>query len=57
MEYGIKVRGSWMHFLSEYNNSKKTMTFKTKEEAEMYAESIELPNYVIEEFNATTTSR
>ena len=56
MEYGIKVRGSWMHFLSEYNNSKKITTFKTHEEAQLYAESLELPNYVIEEYNATTTS-
>jgi len=54
MEYGIKVNGSWMHFLSEYNNNRKTMTFKTKEEAEMYAESVELSTYSVEEYNAST---
>jgi hypothetical protein len=57
MEYGIKVNGSWMHFLSEYNNNKKTMTFKTIEEAQMYAESVELTTYTVEVYNATTTSR
>jgi hypothetical protein len=31
-------------------------TFKTKEEAEVYAEGLEIPNYVIEEYNATATS-
>lgn len=57
MEYGIKINGSWMHFLSEYHNNRKTMTFKTKEEAEIYAESLELPNYVIEEYNDTHAAR
>jgi hypothetical protein len=57
MEYGIKVNGSWMHFLSEYNNNKKTMTFKTKEEAEMYAESVELSTYTVEVYNASFASR
>jgi len=55
MEYGIKVNGSWMHFLSEYNNNRKTMTFKTKEEAEMYAESVELITYSVEEYDASAT--
>lgn len=56
MEYGIKINGSWMHFLSEYNNNKRTMTFKTRDEAEMYAESLELKKFTIEEYNATATS-
>ena len=57
MEYGIKVNGSWMHFLSEYNNNKKITTFKTRDEAQVYAESLELPNYVIEAYNAPVASR
>ena len=56
MEYGIKVNGSWMHFISEYHNNRKVTTFKTKEEASVYAEGLEIPDYVIEEYNATTTS-
>ena len=56
MEYGIKVNGAWMHFISEYHNNRKVTTFKTKEEASIYAEGLEIPNYVIEEYNATATS-
>jgi hypothetical protein len=53
MEYGIKINGSWIHFLSEYNNNKRTMTFKTREEAKMYAESFEFTTYSVEEYDAT----
>jgi dsDNA-binding SOS-regulon protein len=57
MEYGIKVRGSWMNFLSEYNNSRRIMTFRTKEDAEAYAESLEIPNYIVEVYNDSTASK
>jgi hypothetical protein len=56
MEYGIKVNGAWMHFISEYHNNRKVTTFKTKEEAEVYAEGLEIPNYIIEKYNDTAAS-
>jgi hypothetical protein len=57
MEYGIKVNGAWMHFISEYHNNRQITTFKSKEEAKVYAEGLEIPNYVIEEYNASIASR
>lgn len=54
MEYGIKLNnGAWIQFLSEYHNNKRTMTFKTQESAEIYAQDLELKNYVIEVYNDT----
>lgn len=52
MEYGIRLNdGSWMQFLSEYHNNKKTLTFRTHEEAEIYAQNVELKNFVIEAYD------
>lgn len=54
MQYGIKLAdGAWLQFLSEYNNSKRSLTFTTAEEAEVYAQNLELKNFIIEEYNDT----
>ncbi len=58
MEFGIKLlNGSWIEFLSEYHNNKRVITFRNRDEAELYAQNIELNNYVIEEYNDPKTFR
>lgn len=58
MEYGIKLNnGSWIEFLSEYHNNKRKLTFRTVEEAEIYAQNLELKNFVIEAHDDTKTVR
>lgn len=57
MQYGIKLgSGDWMQFLSEYHNTPRALTFNTSESAELYAQDLELKNYVIEVYNDTKST-
>lgn len=54
MQYGIKLSGGdWMQFLSEYHNTPRALTFNTHEDAELYAQNLELKSYVVEVYNDT----
>lgn len=57
--YGIKVKidntesDLWLQSFSEYVSSgnMNVLTFNTREEAEIYAQNLELKKYNIEEYN------
>lgn len=59
MKYGIKLRTAnsinWFGTLTEYTGSSaKPLVFESIDEAEIYAQNHELPNYTIEPINEET---